>query len=412
MSAPATRARGARGRADDSPAAISAPSRGRHRRDAAAWSARRAWMTSPRAPCRRRSAQADRSALPPPVDRSRGDRRAARAWRRGTAPTKSLIGLGYHGTHTPPVILRNVLENPGWYTAYTPYQAEIAQGRLEALVNFQTMVCRPDRPAGRQCLAAGRGHRGGRGDGAGACRAQGQVRHPAGRRRPASADPGRGARRAPSRSASAVRRGAAGRRCRRPAAARSPSRCCCNIPAPPARCATWRPRSPPRMPPARWPSSRADPLSLCLLTPPGEMGADVVVGSPSASACRWAMAGRMPPIMAVKDALKRLHAGPPGRRLARCRRRAGDAPRAADARAAHPAREGDVQHLHRAGAAGGDGRHVRGVARAGRAEAHRAAGEPAGAAAGRCGAARRASPAARRLLRHDRASRPASAPMR
>ena len=79
-------------------------------------------------------------ALPSP----RGEAEALDELRRFAAKNrvlKSLIGQGYYGTETPAVILRNVLENPAWYTAYTPYQPEISQGRLEAMLNFQTMVC-------------------------------------------------------------------------------------------------------------------------------------------------------------------------------------------------------------------------------------------------------------------------------
>jgi glycine dehydrogenase len=79
-------------------------------------------------------------ALPP----ARGEHQALADLRALAAKNRvwrSYLGMGYHDTLTPPVVLRTILENPGWYTQYTPYQAEIAQGRLEALLNFQTMVC-------------------------------------------------------------------------------------------------------------------------------------------------------------------------------------------------------------------------------------------------------------------------------
>jgi glycine dehydrogenase len=78
--------------------------------------------------------------LPPPASEAEA-LRELKAMAAKNQVFKSFIGQGYHGTHTPGVILRNILENPAWYTAYTPYQAEISQGRMEALVNFQTMVC-------------------------------------------------------------------------------------------------------------------------------------------------------------------------------------------------------------------------------------------------------------------------------
>jgi glycine dehydrogenase len=77
--------------------------------------------------------------LPPAVGESQA-LRELRAIAADNTLKRNFIGQGYHGCHTPPVIQRNILENPAWYTAYTPYQAEIAQGRLEALANFQTLV--------------------------------------------------------------------------------------------------------------------------------------------------------------------------------------------------------------------------------------------------------------------------------
>ena len=186
-----------------------------------------------------------------------------------------MIGLGYHATITPPVIRRNVLEDPSWYTAYTPYQPEISQGRLEALLNFQTVVGDlTGLPTANASLLD---------EGTAAAEAMTLVRRaqPEGvrpvrrRRRRAAADHRRGAH--PRRGDG--HRGASSPTSPRGCPTASCAACWCSTPAPPAGSSTRAPVIDAAHERDALAVVAADLLALTLLEAPGALGADVVVGS-------------------------------------------------------------------------------------------------------------------------------------
>ena len=282
----------------------------------------------------------------------------------------SMIGLGYHGTVTPPVILRNVLENPAWYTAYTPYQPEISQGRLEALLNFQTVVT------------------------------------------DLTGLPVAGASLLDEATAAAEAMTLARRTSKAPADAVF----VVDTDVLPQTLAVMQTRAEPLGLEVVVADVHADGLPDrdifgVLLQYPGTSGVvrdlgDVIAGREGQGRRRRgrrrparpdtaALAGRdrrrhrgrhhaaVRRADGVRRPARRLHVGahgpravdarPAGRRLEGRRRRPGLPARAADAGAAHPPREGDVEHLHRTGAARGRRRHVRRLPRAGRPADDRAA---------------------------------------
>jgi glycine dehydrogenase len=271
----------------------------------------------------------------------------------------SMIGLGYYDTITPAVIRRNVLENPAWYTAYTPYQPEISQGRLEALLNFQTVV------------------------------------------EDLTGLPVAGASMLDEATAAAEAMALAHR------VSRTGNTFVVDADAFPQTIDVIRTRAVPLglevvvhdlsqpLPEAeifgvlaQYPGASgavrdlgpiveathergaqlivaADLLALTLLKTPGEVGADIAVGTTQRFGVPMGFGGPHAARASVARAARR--------RLRRRRRSTGVPARTADPRAAHPAREGDIQHLHGAGAARGDREHVCRLPRPERAHRDRAA---------------------------------------
>jgi glycine dehydrogenase len=250
---------------------------------------------------------ADLSTLPAPATEAEAIEEL-RGLSEANRRVKSLIGLGYHGTHVPPVILRNVLENPGWYTAYTPYQAEIAQGRLEALVNFQTMIADltglpvanasllDEATAAAEAVALAHAAHKGKSD----TLLVADDLHPQSiavlrvRAEPVGIT---------------VQVIPAAEIAAHAAAAQKPFAVLLQYPGTTGAVRDIGPEIAAAHAVGALAIVAADPLALCLLTPPGGMGADVVIGSSQRFGVPLGYGGPHAGFIAVKDGLKRLLPG-------------------------------------------------------------------------------------------------------
>ena len=273
-----------------------------------------------------------------------------------------MIGLGYHGTVTPAVIRRNVLEDPAWYTAYTPYQPEISQGRLEALLNFQTLIADlTGLPiAGASLLD----------EATAVAEAMTLARRTTKTGSVLLLD------------ADTLPQTIAVVRTRAEALglavevadddllaaieASDPFAVVVQTPGASGRLAdTDELRAVADAAHAKGAEviAACDLLALTAVTPPGEWGADIAVGSSQRFGVPLFYGGPHAGFISVRAEAGALAARAAGRRLPGRARHAGVPARAADPGAAHPPGEGDLQHLHRPGAAGRHRQHVRGVPR-------------------------------------------------